>query len=431
MEDKVVLIGKRRGPTGHPIEFKLKMVELLNQRGTTAVSLSEEYGVTVATLYRWRRDLELGGETSFYTRTHFDVETKTKAVKEYLAGKSAYDVCEKYGIPREQTLHAWSRIMRKELSLEKFYPKNRRIHEKTTKEDRLKLVQSYISSQYSYIHMDNPNKVSGNFVKLLFELYEDYGEHGLSDDVFIHKNYPSDKLVIWKDGRMRLWAYQRAYGFWKRHAPMCNEWKNIGGFIRELEKIEGYDDGWFVNKCKLVLRNGCSVWSSENCRFVPVIKKEPRRFNWVFVHENGTRIPAKTLKGFAKDMGLNYANLNNQATTHRGLSCDGWRGFRCEVFDKIKHVLPTRYYLEAEKLFAVLCRENRVVGSDFLNFIINLPMVDGYNEENLMTGKTRVLLKDGESIWSLENCYLSPPIYKKLVPYGGDKMIMMFLVEHK
>lgn len=426
MDYKVVSTKTRRGPKGHPIEFKLRLVELLNQRGTTAVSLSREYGVTVATLYRWRRDLSLGGEESFRERLHFDSETKHLAVEEYLSGNyTAYEVCQRHNIPREQTLREWARRVRRNLSLERRYPK-RNEHVKTKKEDRVKLVQDYIDAGFSYIHMNNPNRVSNTFVKYLYELYEDYGEYGLDDNVFENKNYPSNKLVVWKDGQMRTWCYQRLYWFWKRHSPMCDEWKKISAFVRDFTKIEGYDDDWFVKKKQLVLKEGCSVWSVENCRFVDVMVKEPKRIGWVFIHEDGTRIPAKTLKGFAKDMGLSYGNLNNQATVHRGLHCDGWRGFRVDVFDKIKHLLPTHYYIEAEKLFTLLCRKGRFSGSDFADFIERLPTIDDYDEGNLLTGKTRVVLKEGESVWSLENCRLSPPIYRKTEARGGDKMITMF-----
>ena len=429
MDYKVVSTKTRRGPKGHPIEFKLRMVELLNQRGTTAVSLSKEYGVTTATLYRWRRDLKLGGKDSFHERVHFDTETKHLAVEEYLSGSyTAYEVCQMHNIPREQTLREWVRRVRKDLSLERRYPK-RTEHIKTTKEERLKLVQSYIDSGHSFSRMNNPNRVSNTFVKFLVELYEDYGENGLDDDIFVNKNYPTDKLVVLKNGQMRNWCYQRLYGWWKRHTPMCDRWKKIGAFVRDFTKIEGYSDEWFSKKKKLVLKEGRSVWSLENCRFVDVVVKEPKRIGWIFVHENGTRIPAKTLKGFAKDMGLSYGNLNNQATVHRGLHCDGWRGFRVDVFDKIKHLLPTHYYIEAEKLFTLLCRKGRFSGSDFADFIERLPTIDDYDEGNLLTGKTRVVLKEGESVWSLENCRLSPPIYRKTEARGGDKMITMFLGE--
>ena len=135
------------------------------------------------------------------------------------------------------------------------------------------------------------------------------------------------------------------------------------------------------------------------------------------------------LKRFAKDFGLSYSKLNNQANLHRVIKCDGWRGFRVDVFDRIKHILPTKYYLEAEKLFAVLARKNKFVGSYFVDFIENLPCVDGYDEDKFLTGKTRLLLKEGKTSWSLENCYLSEPVYRRLSSRGGDKMITLFLAK--
>lgn len=429
MDYKVVSTKTRRGPKGHPIEFKLRLVELLNQRGTTAVSLSKEYGVTTATLYQWRRDLNLGGADSFRERLHFDSETKHLAVEEYLSGNyTAYEVCQRHNIPREQTLREWVRRVKRNLPLARRYPK-RNEHVKTTKEERLKLVRNYIDSGYSFSRMENPNRVSNTFVKFLVELYEDYGEKGLDDDIFVNKNYPVNELVVWKNGQMRNWCYQKIYGWWKRHSPMCEKWKRINSFVQDFTKIEGYSDAWFLKKKKLVLKEGRSVWSLENCKIVDVVVKEPKRNGWIFVHEDGTQISAKTLKGFAKAMGLSYVNLNNQATVHRGLHCDGWRGFRVGVFERIKHLLPTHYYIEAEKLFTLLCRKGRFSGSDFADFIERLPMIENYNEGNLLTGKTRVVLKEGETVWSLENCRLSPPVYRKTEARGGDKMITVFFGE--
>lgn len=415
-------MGRKR----YSVEFKKKIVELASEDGADISSLAKTYGLTTQVINIWKRSFELGGKESFTQRKSFNVETKREAVRDFTNGKgSLFDVCKKYQIPREATLRAWVIRAQNGIPLERKYVREKEPIQ-TTKEERIQIVRAFISSGFNYSKMSNPLGAREFFVTTLFQLYEDYGEHGFDDEIFVHKNYPLHNIVFRRNGKLRNIFYQRAYGWWKRHSPKCERWSLVSNFIKDLEKIEDYHDDWFLKKRKLVLKEGCSVWSAENCKFVEVAKKEDPRFRWIFVHEDGTRIPAKMLKRFAKDFGLSYSKLNNQANLHRVIRCDGWRGFRVDVFDRIKHILPTKYYLEAEKLFAVLARKNKFVGSYFVDFIENLPCVDGYDEDKFLTGKTRLLLKEGKTSWSLENCYLSEPVYRRLSSRGGDKMITMF-----
>ena len=418
-------MGRKR----YSVDFKKMVVELTGKEGANIPSLAKTYGLTTQVINIWKRSFELGGEESFAQRKSFDVETKREAVKDFMDGNgSLFDICKKYQIPREDTLRAWVIKAQKGDSLERKYVREKEPIQ-TTKEDRLQIVRSFIDSGFNYSKMSNPLGVREFFVTTLFQLYEDYGEYGLDDEIFVRKNYPLNNIVFRRNGKLRITFYQRAYGWWKRHSPKCERWSSVSNFIKDLEEIEGYHDDWFLKKRKLILKDGCSVWSAENCKFIEVVKKEEPRFQWIFIHEDGTRIPAKMLKHFAKEFGLSYSKLNSQATLHRAISCDGWRGFRFDVFERIKHILPTKYYLEAEKLFAVLARKNKFVGSYFVDFIENLPCVDGYDEDKFLTGKTRLLLKEGKTSWSLENCYLSEPVYRRLSPHEGDKMITMFLAK--
>ena len=138
--------------------------------------------------------------------------------------------------------------------------------------------------------------------------------------------------------------------------------------------------------------------------------------------EDGRKIPVMKLPVFAKDFGLSYGTLCSQ-TVHRLRSCDGWRAFSTEFFERNKDLLSTHYYVEAELLFCSLVRGKKFKGSDFEPFIEELPSVEGYNSETFLSGRTRLLLKDGESEWRLENCFLSKPVYPQLKAHGGRRLL--------
>lgn len=407
-------------------EYKLKIILEAKKRKQSLSSFAQEHGIRYQQIQSWIKIYELcesDEEFLYPSRAQFSFDEKKCAVEDVLSGMSLSDVCKKHHISRVETLRAWVSYMKRS-GFQDFPRKQARDAIETTKEERLAIVMDYIGSNLIYARMKNPLNVGIDFVYRLYELYEDFGEIGLDDSIYQNKEYPED-FKAWKNGRLRRYLYSTVYALWRRMKKRSPEWSQVGAFIRDFRKIEGYDDSFFRKKIKLTLKEKGAVWGLETCHFVKRItkKKKERSCRWMLIHEDGRKIPVMELPVFAKDFGLSYGTLCSQSTVHRLRNCDGWRAFSAEFFERNKDLLSTHYYVEAELLFCSLVRDKKFKGSDFESFIEGLPFVEGYNSETFLSGRTRLLLKDGESEWQLKNCFLSKPVYPQLKAYGGRRLL--------
>ncbi|MBS5950079.1 MAG: transposase [Clostridium sp.] len=60
----------------YDIKFKRHIVESLVKYGKKVSVISEKYNINISTLYRWKREYKLYGESSFMRNTHRSLRKK-------------------------------------------------------------------------------------------------------------------------------------------------------------------------------------------------------------------------------------------------------------------------------------------------------------------------------------------------------------------
>ena len=151
--------------------------------------ISREYGIPQSTVKLWCQNYELFGEEILRhqkKQTKWSVETKTKAVQEYLTGTiSIGAICKKYKISTSTVFRRWLKMYNghkdfKERSSAKgeiYMTKGR----KTTQEERAEIVAFCIEHGKDYGLTVEIYKVSYQQIYSWVKKYEEKGVDGLTD----------------------------------------------------------------------------------------------------------------------------------------------------------------------------------------------------------------------------------------------------------
>ncbi|MEE1076198.1 MAG: helix-turn-helix domain-containing protein [Acutalibacteraceae bacterium] len=151
--------------------------------------ISREYGIPQSTVKLWCRNYELFGEEIFKQQkkqTKWSVETKTKAVQEYLTEKiSIGAICKKYRISTSTVFRRWLKMYngykefkeRNSAKGEIYMTKGR----KTTQEERATIVAFCIEHGKDYGLTVETYKVSYQQIYSWVKKYEEKEVDGLTD----------------------------------------------------------------------------------------------------------------------------------------------------------------------------------------------------------------------------------------------------------
>ena len=173
----------------HPPEWYEEIcLRYLNGEGSYK-SLAKEYGIGHTRVEEWVTRYRQNGISTFTNvgnRT-YSAEFKRKCVEEYLAGEASQnDICAKYDIPSRIVLRRWIKRYNANMELRDYDPK-REVYmagsgRKTTKEERIDIVEYCLEHERNYKDTAARFGVSYSQVYDWVKKYEDKGEDGLKDN---------------------------------------------------------------------------------------------------------------------------------------------------------------------------------------------------------------------------------------------------------
>ena len=151
--------------------------------------ISREYGIPQSTVKLWCRNYELFGEEIFKQQKKqkkWSVETKTKAVQEYLTEKiSIGAICKKYRISTSTVFRRWLKMYNGHKELKERNSAKGEIYmtkgRKTTQEERVTIVAFCIEHGKDYGLTVETYKVSYQQIYSWVKKYEEKGVEGLTD----------------------------------------------------------------------------------------------------------------------------------------------------------------------------------------------------------------------------------------------------------
>ena len=151
--------------------------------------ISREYGIPQSTVKLWCRNYELFGEEIFKQQKKqkkWSVETKTKAVQEYLTEKiSIGAICKKYRISTSTVFRRWLKMYNGHKELKERNSAKGEIYmtkgRKTTQEERVTILAFCIEHGKDYGLTVETYKVSYQQIYSWVKKYEEKGVEGLTD----------------------------------------------------------------------------------------------------------------------------------------------------------------------------------------------------------------------------------------------------------
>ena len=169
-------------------EQKLKIVqEFLEGKGSLK-TLGRIYEIDRSTIAQWVRSYQEHREEAFFPQegnNRYSAEFKIKCVEIYLRGEmSQTEICVKYGISNHSVLHRWIKKYNGGKELRDYDPR-REVYmaprRKTTKEERIEIVNHCLSHGKDYKNTAALYEVSYSQVYDWVRKFEDSGEEGLED----------------------------------------------------------------------------------------------------------------------------------------------------------------------------------------------------------------------------------------------------------
>jgi len=173
----------------YSLEVKLLAVQHCLEGKSSVSHYARMLGIRHSILQSWIMNYQssgIEGITDKKTNSIYTREMKIAAVKDYLAGEGSYsDICKKYRIRAAYQLQSW--VLKynghKELKDSRAggtttMTKGR----KTTYDERVEIVEYYISNGMNYAQTAEKHQVSYQQVYQWVKKYETAGERGLSDN---------------------------------------------------------------------------------------------------------------------------------------------------------------------------------------------------------------------------------------------------------
>lgn len=158
--------------------------------------IRDELGIaSKETVRKWVLQYQIHGVEAFSTgrkNNSFSKEFKINVVEEYIAGKGSIpQLVAKYKIPAYSTLNRWISVYNSDIELKDYDPKQEvymaGVRRKTTKEERIEIVDYCFKHNHDYKATAEIYGVSYNQVYSWVKKYDEVGEEGLSDKRGRHK----------------------------------------------------------------------------------------------------------------------------------------------------------------------------------------------------------------------------------------------------
>ena len=172
----------------HPIEVKLKILQLLIGGKYTQRELCEKFFVSKPTIRRWKMKFDqagVDGLTESNTWKSYSKELKMHAVEDYLQKKlTIIEILEKYEISSESVLSRWVKKYTSHSELKdsgKGMSQTMTKGRKTTFEERIQIVDHCLKHQRNYQVTSETYGVSYQQVYQWIKKFEIAGEEGLRD----------------------------------------------------------------------------------------------------------------------------------------------------------------------------------------------------------------------------------------------------------
>lgn len=173
--------------SGFSPEEKVRWVREIDEGNFSITELAMQLNVADTTVSRWVRNYHAIGEAVF-TATGWSKRSKAEkeeAVADYLSGEgSLIDICRKYKISDTRTLRYWIARYNGHEELKSTSPTGGRIMtkgRKTTRDERIKIVEDCIASSNNYNETAEKYHVSYQQVYTWVHKYQEKGVEALTD----------------------------------------------------------------------------------------------------------------------------------------------------------------------------------------------------------------------------------------------------------
>lgn len=168
-------------------EEKIRWVTEIDEGKFSATELARKLEIATTTVDNWVRNYHVIGKGAFTAtgRTKRSGAEKEEAVADYLAGKgSLADICKKYRISDKHTLRRWIAKYNGHEELKSTNSAGGQIMtkgRKTTRDERVKIVEDCIANNNNYNETAEKYQVSYQQVYTWVHKYQDKGVEALED----------------------------------------------------------------------------------------------------------------------------------------------------------------------------------------------------------------------------------------------------------
>ena len=191
----------------HPVELKLKILDLLNQGRCSISELAKQYGVSSKTIKHWQSKFERDGEEALQessTWRKYPKELKVAAVKAYLSKDySLREIIRDYSISDTRVLRNWIKKYTSHSELKdsgKGMSQTMTKGRKTTLEERIQIVKYCLNHQKNYALAAEAYEVSYQQVYQWVKKFEANGEEGLRD----HRGRTKEEIELTPEEKMKI-----------------------------------------------------------------------------------------------------------------------------------------------------------------------------------------------------------------------------------
>ena len=180
----------------HSPKWKLARIqEYLDGKGSFG-SIALLYGIAKTTLQEWFYKYQEHGISAFMAKegnSHYSSEFKLKCIKAVITDEgSVNEITAKYNISDRSVLRSWIKRYNANMELKSYFPKRgvymAEAHRKTTKEERLEIVQYCIEHENDYKNTAEKFNVSYSQVYNWVRKFKSGGEGFLADRRGKHKS---------------------------------------------------------------------------------------------------------------------------------------------------------------------------------------------------------------------------------------------------
>ncbi|KHM52403.1 transposase [Anaerovibrio lipolyticus] len=180
----------------HSPEWMIDRVKEYLDEKDSCRGIARQNNIPHKDLRFWVLKYQIHGASAFYVKkgnTSYSVDFKIKCIKEVLAGKaSIFETAAKYNISSVSVLRLWIKKYNANIELKDYNPKREvymaSARRKTTKDERLEIVQYCIEHENDYKNTAVKFDVSYNQIYTWVKKYNMRGEDALVDRRGHHKS---------------------------------------------------------------------------------------------------------------------------------------------------------------------------------------------------------------------------------------------------